>query len=95
MSAWQEAIKLAEQHGFIVQAAGGVAVLAAREVQKTSYGDDEYYRIQRMNGHCPLKWGEEKTCSEVSHVGRHCEECSLANQRSLFDGRSETEEDAT
>jgi len=47
---WTEVLKLAEEYGFIVQAAGGVAVLATHEVQKEQYGEDGYRRIQKMNG---------------------------------------------
>ena len=83
MSAWQEILKLAEQHGYVVQAAGGTAVLATRETQKETLGETKYYRIQRMNGHCPLKWGETSRCGDLGPTGRHCEECSLAEQSGL------------
>ena len=46
---WTEVLKLAEEYGFIVQAAGGVAVLATHEVQKEQYGEDGYRQIQKMN----------------------------------------------
>jgi len=55
---WQEVMKLAEKYGFVIQAYGGTAILATRENQKEHYGDEEYRRIQNMNGHCPTEWGD-------------------------------------
>jgi hypothetical protein len=47
---WQEVMKLAEEHGFIVQSYGGAAILATHANQKEHYGEEEYRRIQKMNG---------------------------------------------
>jgi len=52
---WQEVMKLAEEHGFIVQAYGGAAILATHANQKEHYGEEEYLRIQRMNGRKQVK----------------------------------------
>jgi hypothetical protein len=49
---WDEVMKLAKQYGFIIQAAGGTAILATHENQKQHYGEDEYKHIQKMNGKC-------------------------------------------
>lgn len=46
---WQEVMKLAERHGFIVQAYGGTATLATHEVQKKELGEEKYQEIQKMN----------------------------------------------
>ena len=46
---WQEVLKLAEKHGFIVQAFGGVAVLATHAAQKEQFGEEGYCQIQKMN----------------------------------------------
>lgn len=46
---WQEVLKLAEKHGFIIQAFGGVAVLATHAAQKEQFGEDGYRQIQKMN----------------------------------------------
>jgi len=80
MSAWQEILKEAKKHGFIVQAYGGAAVLATREEQKRFYGNDGYRRIQKMSGHCPRKWGDAERCDELSEAGLRCEECRLRPQ---------------
>ena len=55
--AWNAVMKLAEQHGFILQAAGGTAFLATHRNQIEHKGVLEYLRIQRMNGHCPREFG--------------------------------------
>ena len=55
--AWESVMKLAEQHGFILQAAGGTAILATHRNQIEHKGVLEYLRIQRMNGHCPREFG--------------------------------------
>lgn len=47
---WQEVMKLAEKYGFIVQSYGGAAILATHANQREHYGEEEYLRIQRMNG---------------------------------------------
>jgi hypothetical protein len=47
---WEEVLKLAEQHGFIVQAFGGAAVLATHAVQIEQYGEERYRQIQKMQG---------------------------------------------
>jgi len=47
---WQEVLKLAEKHGFIVRAHGGVAVLATHAAQKEQFGEEGYRQIQKMNG---------------------------------------------
>jgi cysteine synthase len=47
---WEEVLKLAEKHGFIVQASGGVAMLATHAVQKEQFGEEGYCQIQKMNG---------------------------------------------
>ncbi|GAB3797279.1 hypothetical protein [Virgibacillus kimchii] len=46
---WNEVMELAEKHGFIVQAYGGVATIATHEVQKEHYGEEKYREIQEMN----------------------------------------------
>jgi hypothetical protein len=43
-------MSLAQKYGFIVQAYGGAAILATHANQKEHYGEEEYLRIQRMNG---------------------------------------------
>lgn len=40
---------IAEKHGFIIQAYGGVATLATHEVQLKELGKDKYKEIQNMN----------------------------------------------
>ena len=50
-------MKLAEQHGFILQAAGGTAFLSTQKNQIEYKGVLEYLQIQRMNGHCPREFG--------------------------------------
>lgn len=47
---WQEVLKLAEKHGFIIQAYGGVATLATHETQLNEFGEERYKQIQQMNG---------------------------------------------
>lgn len=54
---WAAVMKLAERCGFILQAAGGTAFLATQENQIKHRGVLEYLQIQRMNGHCPRKFG--------------------------------------
>jgi len=54
---WQEVMKLAEQCGFIVQAAAGTALLVTNRVQAEEYGPATYADIQRMNGRCPQEIG--------------------------------------
>ena len=44
---WYEVMELAEKHGFITQAYGGVAILMSHEVQKEQ---GIYEKTQRMNG---------------------------------------------
>jgi len=46
---WEEVLKLAQKHGFIVQAFGGAAVLATHAAQKEQFGEDGYRQIQKMN----------------------------------------------
>lgn len=46
---WQEVMDIAEKHGFIIQAYGGVATLATHEVQLKELGKDKYKEIQNMN----------------------------------------------
>lgn len=55
--AWHAVMKLAEQHGFILRAAGGTAYLATQRNQIEYMGVLEYLKIQRMNGHCPREFG--------------------------------------
>ena len=55
--AWSAVMKLAEQHGFILQAAGGTALLSTQKNQIKYKGVLEYLQIQRMNGHCPREFG--------------------------------------
>ena len=50
---WQEVMNLAQKRGFIVQAYGGVAVLATHEEQKKA---GIYERTQKAAG----LWKEEK-----------------------------------
>ncbi|MFA1820578.1 hypothetical protein ACDX78_10405 [Virgibacillus oceani] len=47
---WQEVMKLAEKHGFLLQAYGGLATLATHEVQQKELGEEKYREIQKMNG---------------------------------------------
>ena len=47
---WDEVMALARSAGFITAAYGGMAVLMTHDRQKESLGDDEYVRIQKMNG---------------------------------------------
>ncbi len=54
---WDAVMKLAERFGFILQAAGGTAVLATHNNQINQCGVLEYLQIQRVNGHCPRKFG--------------------------------------
>lgn len=54
---WEEIMKLAEQCGFILQAAAGTAFLATNRVQAQEYGAERYADIQRMNGRCPQEIG--------------------------------------
>ncbi len=46
---WEEVMGLARKHGFIIQAFGGVATLATHKVQKESFSEQKYERIQEMN----------------------------------------------
>ena len=55
--AWHAVMKLAEQHGFILHAAGGTAFLSTQKNQIEYKGVLEYLQIQRMNGHCPREFG--------------------------------------
>jgi hypothetical protein len=50
MSEWDQVMQLAEKYGFVVQAYGGVAVLMSHHMQKEKLGEEEYRRIQKMNG---------------------------------------------
>ena len=67
---WSEIMALAEQYGFIIQAYGGTAVLVTHANQLKEYGEEEYLRIQKMDGHCPkdcgypgcLEDGKVKSC---------------------------------
>lgn len=70
---WEEVLKLAEKYGFILQAAGGAAILATHQNQLESRGLSEYKRIQKMNGHCPKKYGYEP-CVDLNgeHLCNHC-----------------------
>lgn len=54
---WEEVMKLAEQCGFIIQAAAGTAFLVTNRVQAEAYGPVKYADIQRMNGRCPQEIG--------------------------------------
>lgn len=54
---WAEIMKLAQECGFILTAAGGTAILATNAVQIEKNGVEEYARIQRMNGRCPQDIG--------------------------------------
>lgn len=54
---WAAVMKLAERCGFILQAAGGTAFLSTQRNQIKYKGVLEYLQIQRMNGHCPRKFG--------------------------------------
>ena len=47
---WEEVMELAKKYGFIIQAYGGTATLATHDVQKKHFGEEEYLRIQEMNG---------------------------------------------
>lgn len=47
---WVKVMELAKEHGFIAQAYGGVALLVTHAVQKERWGEEEYQRIQEMNG---------------------------------------------
>lgn len=47
MDNWNEVMKLAEKHGLIIHAAGGVAVLATHEVQER---EGIYEWTQQKNG---------------------------------------------
>jgi len=46
---WSEVLKLAEKHGFIIQAYGGTVTLATHEVQLNELGKEKYEQIQEMN----------------------------------------------
>lgn len=54
---WQGLMKIAEQCGFIIQAAAGTAILATNRVQAEKMGAARYAKNQRMNGRCPQEIG--------------------------------------
>ncbi|WP_342439319.1 hypothetical protein NSS79_10610 [Paenibacillus sp. FSL L8-0436] len=47
---WEEVMTLAEKYGLILQAANGVALLATHAVQIERYGEEQFVKIQEMNG---------------------------------------------
>ena len=47
---WDEVMALAREYGFIIKAYGGTAILVTHKNQKEHYGQEEYERIQKMNG---------------------------------------------
>jgi hypothetical protein len=47
---WDEVMALAREAGFITDAYGGVAILMTHERQREAGGEEEYLRIQKMNG---------------------------------------------
>lgn len=56
-SHWEDVMKLAEDHGFIVQCAGGVAVLATHHEYKDANGTEELAKRLRM---CDVEMGDER-----------------------------------
>lgn len=74
---WSEVMALAEQHGFILQAYGGVATLATHAVQLEELGEADYLKIQQMNGHCPKENGYEG-CLDESGQFKDCGGCWAA-----------------
>lgn len=47
---WDEAMKIAKENGFIMQAFSGTAILITNENQIQKYGYEKYKKIQEMNG---------------------------------------------
>lgn len=74
---WAEVMKLAKQCGFILQAAGGTAIIATNRVQIEENGVEDYARIQRMNGRCPQEIGLpgcfDSMTGEPRCIGKSCE----------------------
>ena len=71
---WLEVMLLAEKYGLILQAYGGTALLATHGNQLESYGEPEYLRIQRMNGHCPKDCGYDG-CLDDDGILKACKSC--------------------
>ena len=71
---WQQVMELAERYGFILNAAGGTAMLATHKNQLEQLGEKEYLRIQQMNGHCPKDFGYEG-CLEKDSMLKNCRGC--------------------
>ncbi len=46
---WEEVMSLAKENGFIIQAAGGTAVLVSNRNQIEHYGLEHFEKIQKMN----------------------------------------------
>ena len=47
---WTEVMKLAQENGFIIQAAGGTAILVSNKNQIEHYGLEHFEKIQKTNG---------------------------------------------
>ena len=43
---WNEVMNLAVKYGFIVQAAGGTAILVTHDNQQQEYGEEQYRHFQ-------------------------------------------------
>lgn len=71
---WREVMEIAERYGFIIQAYGGVAMLATHKNQIEQYGEVRYLRTQKMNGHCPKDCGYESCGTDSGEVSA-CGSC--------------------
>ena len=83
---WAEVMKLAEECGFILQAAAGTAILATNRVQIEESGVEDYARIQRMNGRCPQEIGLPGCFDSMTGEPRCAgEQCELWKRRKQHD----------
>lgn len=78
---WQEVMKLAEECGFILQAAGGTAILATNRVQLEEYGVEKYASIQRTNGRCPREIGLPGCFDTLTGEPYCSESCEMKKRR--------------
>lgn len=76
---WAEVMKLAEANGFILGTYGGVATLATHKNQMEELGLRKYLQIQKMNGHCPKRFGYEG-CLDEDGQTMNCGSCCLCKK---------------
>lgn len=79
---WKEVMDLAEKYGFIIQAYGGVAMLATHQAQIEHYGQEKYEEIQKMNGR--VEFEKSSTAAKLEKLKELTENLKELTTRHIF-----------